>query len=538
MAIGASENASTCCPTHRVGWAEIRSAQRRPGSSRQERRHDRGAAAGRPDDHRAEIREDVRPLTIAAAPERRGRRQGERLGQQRLRQRREERQQAGVLQHAAADGVDDGDRAAAAGLGQPDDTEPGVRPQRERIRPQCVDASHDDVDRLVPARRPHPEPPAADRQVGALHERQPEQGRHRGLVEGGLGVRARTQHDHPRFFGGRRRDRLERQSDGVEVGAQPSWRTPAEGLREHLRHHSAIGHRVARTRRGLGPVAEDADLTVAPPVDVRRVEEQLMLTGDPDAVRRAEVVVVFEDELGRDQPARDQGLGTVEIGEDRVEQHRPLDQPGLEATPLGRFDDQRERVESPPLDGGLADPVPGRRSVRTGGLRYVGADRHVRLAGPSDGGCAHHRRVGHAVVLEQPVDSGPQVAQAGAAEAVDRRRQVRPARVQIAVRGGHLVEPGRVTGAGQEAVPTDVGLHERRRHRARRSLRRRGHTRTVRERVTSRAPGFGGGPASRGRRRRPPAAPPARAAGRRRPGRWCGRRCRTGVIGALRPPSR
>ena len=26
MAIGASENASTCCPTHRVGWAEIRSA--------------------------------------------------------------------------------------------------------------------------------------------------------------------------------------------------------------------------------------------------------------------------------------------------------------------------------------------------------------------------------------------------------------------------------------------------------------------------------------------------------------------------------
>ena len=89
-----------------------------------------------------------------------------------------------------------------------------------------------------------------------------------------------------------------------------------------------------------------------------------MLTGDPDAVRRAEVVVVFEDELGRDQPARDQGLGTVEIGEDRVEQHRPLDQPGLEATPLGRFDDQRERVESPPLDGGLADPVPvGGRSA-------------------------------------------------------------------------------------------------------------------------------------------------------------------------------
>ena len=36
MAIGASENASTCCPTHRVGWAEIRAITiepRRAGSN-------------------------------------------------------------------------------------------------------------------------------------------------------------------------------------------------------------------------------------------------------------------------------------------------------------------------------------------------------------------------------------------------------------------------------------------------------------------------------------------------------------------------
>ena len=75
---------------------------------------------------------------------------------------------------------------AAAGLGEPDDAELGVGPQIQRIRPRRVDPADDDVHGLEPAHGQHPQPPTADRQVGALHQRHAEQrGEHR-LIEGGL----------------------------------------------------------------------------------------------------------------------------------------------------------------------------------------------------------------------------------------------------------------------------------------------------------------------------------------------------------------
>ena len=80
-------------------------------------------------------------------------------------------EQRRVLEHAAAERVDDRDAADPARLDQPGHAEVGVGPQLERIAPRRVDPAQDHVDRLEAAERAHPHPTVAHPQVGALHER-------------------------------------------------------------------------------------------------------------------------------------------------------------------------------------------------------------------------------------------------------------------------------------------------------------------------------------------------------------------------------
>ena len=228
-----------------------------------------------------------------------------------------------------------------------------------------------------------------------------------------LGVSARTEHHHPRVLGVRAGDgsqRLQRPEHGVEEGGQPARTDPAEHLREHLGHHPAVGHRVAGPGRRLRPVGQGQETTLRGAGQVHRVEEELRRAGDPDVMGRAQVVVVPENQLGRYQPAADQRPTAVEVEQDLVEQPGPLHQPRLQHRPVRALDDQRDRVERPPL----------RRSGRTRG--------HP------------DRRVGHTVVLQDPFHQRGEAAQPVRADGghhLGHQRGVGPGRS-----GGRLEQPG------------------------------------------------------------------------------------------------
>jgi hypothetical protein len=109
-----------------------------------------------------------------------------------LSQPREVRQQARVLEHPAAERIDDGDTTDAGHLDQARHAEPGVCAELERVAEPRIGPPQDHVDALELAERAHPDPALTHRQVCTLHQRVPQMGSQIGVLEGGLAPRAGT----------------------------------------------------------------------------------------------------------------------------------------------------------------------------------------------------------------------------------------------------------------------------------------------------------------------------------------------------------
>ena len=198
----------------------------------------------------------------------------------------------------------------------------------------------------VPSERIHSLPSRTTRSALSTKREAQHAGQVR-LVERGLGVDAGTEHHHDGFLGGLGRGVDERQPQRL----RPRRRGPrADALVEvgdGVRHHAAVGHCVAGPRRRLRPVGVDQELAGRGAADVAAVQEQLMAPWHLDAAGGAHVSGMAEHQLRRQRAAGDRPARPVEVGQHGVEQSGALHQTGLEDVPVGRRDQQRQRVQMP-----------------------------------------------------------------------------------------------------------------------------------------------------------------------------------------------
>ena len=84
--------------------------------------------------------------------------------------------------------------------------------------------------------------------------------------------------------------------------------------------------------------------------------EELLAAGQADLVALAEEAGVAEDQLGRQGAAAQQLAGTVEIGEDQVEQLGTLDDAELDAGPFVAGEQHREGSSAQGAAAGAGAP--------------------------------------------------------------------------------------------------------------------------------------------------------------------------------------
>lgn len=289
------------------------------------------------------------------------------------------------FEDGGAQRIDDAHGPAAGGGGEPGDPEPRVGPQVEGVTPGAVDPSQQDVHGLQPPGGAEPHASAPGQEVVRLGQREAEQGGQEGLVVGGLALGARgEQDDAGQVVSGRSR-REERCLEDVEEAAQ----VPQGGLAVEALHgprdDPAVRHRVAGAGRRLRTIRQHAPRAVGTPGQVGRRHEELALRGKPHLVRGRQEAGVTQDHLGRHEPLAQHPAGPVEVREQRVEHTGPLLQPRLEACPLLRGQDNRERVDRPRPGAGVRprtsprDPV-----VRDETLHRLAASAQPGRAQPFD----------------------------------------------------------------------------------------------------------------------------------------------------------
>jgi hypothetical protein len=389
-------------------------------------------------------------------------------------QRRQEPLQPRAFQDPAAQRVDHGDRTAALRFDQPDDPQPRVGSQVQRIGIVGVHSPQHHIDTFQRAQRTHPQFSVADHQIGAFHQRETQ---HRGeisLVECGFGVDARTQHHDDRVLGNIGRGIDQGQPQCLNERRRRSRPDPLVQVRDGVRDHTPIRQRVPGARRCLRPVGIDAERAIGGAADIAAVHEQLVATGNLDAARGPQIAGMGEQQLRRQHAARDRALRAVKVGQHHVEQPRPLHQPGFQHLPVGCRQHQRQPVEEPWAGLGRAVAVADRVAV------LVDLD------------------VGDAVVVDQALHHRAQPLQSRAPPLADRLGQLGPGRAQIAgfvdefvvARGGsaaQLEQPllgPRSSIAGQQVVDVvPVGCA------GRQACQRCHYSRTVRTRRRSRMPG-------------------------------------------------
>ncbi len=280
-----------------------------------------------------------------------------------------------VVGHAVADGVGDGDPAAAHRRDQPGDAEHRVAAEVHRVEELVVDPAVDDVDRLVTGGRAHPHLAADADQVAALDELDAHHPGQQGVLEVGRVEHPGGEDDDggvARTVGGRGPQGGQQHPRVVVHRADPHR---GEGLGEDVGHRPAVGDDIADAAGHPHVVLEHPEgaLLVTDQVDACDVHAHPV--GGPDAHDRAVVVLRAGDQPPRDDAlvhrARDLALARVDVVEERLQRRDPLDDTGLDDLPLVGRDDPRHGVEREgPL---LARVVEGDALVEVGPGEGVGA---------------------------------------------------------------------------------------------------------------------------------------------------------------------
>ena len=206
----------------------------------------------------------------------------------------------------------------------------------------------------------------------------------------------------------------------IEEGGEMLYRQLAEHLRKHARDQQPVLERVARARGRLRAVAHHPPAAVGRARQVGGILQQVAAANRLQPFGRGQEAAVAEDHRRRDGAALHQGLVTVEVAEDAVEQVGALLDAGGDRLPFVGRQQQRDRVDLP-------------RSMRAGG---VGIDV-----------------VGDAVIANLPLGQLERVADVALAALGERAREGVPVRSRPAGRAEQFVVAiiGRRI-AGQERV--------------------------------------------------------------------------------------
>ena len=299
-------------------------------------------------DHQAlEVVERARQAVGCAAPPALHRGQDELLAEDVAAQPGQQRHQRGVLRQAAAEGVDDGDVAAARGLDQAGDPEGGFVAQLERIAEVVVEPAQDDVDRVQAAEGLEEHAVVAHREVATLDQGVAEVAREVGMLEVALVVGPGSEQHDARIVVVARRQADEGVAGGGEEGGQSPHPAFAVGLRQDAREHDAVLERVAGAGGRLRAVGEHPPRAVGSAHQVGGVEVQAPPAGHGELMARAQEAGMGEQHRRRQQAVVQQALRPVAVGEDEVEEVGALRQPGGDAVPLGAADDLGQGVELP-----------------------------------------------------------------------------------------------------------------------------------------------------------------------------------------------
>ena len=144
--------------------------------------------------------------------------------------------------------------------------------------------------------------------------------------------------------------------------------------------------------------------------DIGRIGMQINIAGDGHSGARPQEAVVTVNQFRRQQIVAQQPSWSVKIGQDVIEQRRPLAQRGLDPVPFARVDNQRDRVQRP----------------RPIGRRRVAIDV-----------------VSDAVIVQQPASFLPAAQQAAVADRGERIDQRTPMRAHRTVgRNEFIVKSG------------------------------------------------------------------------------------------------
>ena len=216
----------------------------------------------------------------------------------------------------------------------------------ERIAFAAVDAAHDEVDALQTFERLQVYAVAGGTHVAGLDQQVAEVAREIGVAEIVLVMRAGREQGDARIAPAAelRQVRLH----ALEERGEPERIARLEEIAGEMRVHDAIGERVADARRRLGVVVDDAPVAIHLARNVDGVE--LHMPGCRlDALAGAQVGGIGEDQRRRNEAFAHQALLAVDVGDDRVEQTRTLDEGRLERAPFVACKDQRDEIDVPAL---------------------------------------------------------------------------------------------------------------------------------------------------------------------------------------------
>ncbi len=252
------------------------------------------------------------------------------------------------LEHAAAERVRDARHVPRAPRrAGPARRARESRAQLDRIAEVVVEPPQDRVHALQARERLQVDVVAAHGEVVPLDERQAEMTREVRVLEVRLVERAGRQHDGERRLVRRGwRQQPIAQAGEERADERPHLISPSE-LGKDARDDLPVLERIARTGRRLRAIAEHPPAPVGRAREIDGVDVQPRAAGRAARRGRPQEVRMTERQLRRNDALREQLLRAVEIGEQRIEQLRPLRDARLDPPPLARRNEERQEIERP-----------------------------------------------------------------------------------------------------------------------------------------------------------------------------------------------
>jgi len=309
------------------------SLERQPGRER------------RADHHPVAVGSDVGALGRLAAPPRGDVGQDQRLAEQGAGDPRHEGEQRPGLEHARAEGVDQGDRALPQRADQARGAEPRAGVELERIGEGGVQPPPEHADRSEAGDGADHDPAVLDGQVLAFEQHEAEVAGDVGVLE--VGVVERAGREDGDTGVALVREALQRVAKGAEEAGEAVDVVLGVEVGVDARGRDPVLQCEAGARGRLGAVAEHPPGAVGAAADFEGNEVQVVAAARRHPDHRPQPFAAAGDQAGRQVAVGDQAVRAVEVGDQRLEQVGALDQAAGDAGGFLLLDQDRNVGQRP-----------------------------------------------------------------------------------------------------------------------------------------------------------------------------------------------